>query len=489
VQSLGRGFDEWTYKFFVNDRENPYQTSGSEPFQWRRGYQLGGRSLTWGRQCYRWSDLDFSANREDGHGVDWPIRYADLAPWYDHVETFIGVSGSREGLPQLPDGTFLPAMELNVVEKHLKGVVESRWPDRRVIIGRAAHLTVEKGDRAPCQYRGICARGCSYGAYFSTQSSTLPAAQATGNLTLLTDALVERIETGPKTRRATGIVAIDAKSGARTRYAARVVFLCASTINSVAVLLRSRSEAHPHGLANSSGVLGHYLMDHAQTMSAFAKVNGFNDRTYFGNRPNNFIVPRYRNVTAKTEGMLRGYSYQSLAARHGWSAGQIQPGLGAAFKQRLHGPGDWFIAMGAFAECLPRAENRITLDEAHTDPMGLPQIRIAFSHGPNERALLEDARKEAIAMVEAMGATVVSASGEPGLGGTSVHEMGGARMGWDPNTSVLNRYNQAHDVPNLFVTDGAAMGSTACQNPSLTYMALTARACDTAVSMMKEGKI
>ena len=308
-------------------------------------------------------------------------------------------------------------------------------------------------------------------------------------MTLLTDTLVERIETDPKTQRATGIIAIDAKTGQRTHYAARVVFLCASTINSVAVLLRSRSEAHPNGLANSSGVLGHYLMDHAQTMSAFAKVNGFTDRTYFGNRPNNFIVPRYRNVAAKTQGMLRGYSYQSLAARHGWSAGQIQPGIGATFKQRMHGPGDWFIAMGAFAECLPRAENRITLDEAHTDPMGLPQIRIAFSHGPNERALLEDAKKEAVAMVEAMGATVVTASAEPGLGGTSVHEMGGARMGWDPKTSVLNRYNQAHDMPNLFVTDGAAMGSTACQNPSLTYMALTARACDTAVSMMKEGKI
>jgi choline dehydrogenase-like flavoprotein len=489
VQSLGRAFDEWTYKFFVNDREHPYQTTEKEPFQWRRGYQLGGRSLMWGRQCYRWSDLDFGANKADGHGVDWPIRYADLAPWYDHVESFIGVSGSHEGLAHLPDGNFQPPMPLNAVEKHLKQAVETRWPDRRVIIGRTANLTQEKGDRAPCQYRGICARGCSYGAYFSTQSSTLPAARATGNLTLLTDTLVERINYDPKSCRATGISTIDAKSGTRSQFQARIIFLCASTINSVAVLLRSRSEAFPTGLANSSQVLGHYLMDHAQTMSAFAKVNGFEDRTYYGNRPNNFIVPRFRNVTAHSEGAVRGYSYQSLAARHGWSEGGVQPGIGAPFKEKMHGPGNWFIAMGAFAECLPRAENRITLDESRSDPDGLAQIRIAFAHGDNERQLLSDAKKEAIAMVQSIGATVVSASDEPGLGGTSVHEMGGARMGWDPATSVLNRYNQAHDVDNLFVTDGAAMASSACQNPSLTYMALTARACSTAVSMMKEGKL
>jgi choline dehydrogenase-like flavoprotein len=489
IQRTGRDFDEWTYKHWVNDRENPYQTPADKPFKWIRGYQLGGRSLTWGRQCFRWSEFDFEANAKDGHGVDWPVRYADLAPWYDHVEKFIGVSGSKENLPQLPDGIFQPPMELNVVEKHFKSAIEAHYPTRKLIIGRSANMTEDNGDRSKCQYRRICARGCSYGAYFSTQSSTLPAARATGNLTLLTDHVVEQVNYDPATKRATGVQVLDRKSGARKSYSSRIVFVNAAAINTVALLLRSRSEAFPNGLANSSGVLGRYLMDHAGTMVMFAKVNGFDAHTYYGNRPNNLIIPRFRNITENAPDVLRGYSYQGFALRRKWPRGEMQPGIGADFKNSLRGPGDWILAFGAFAECLPQAGNRVTLDEKNLDADGLPQVHIDFRFGDNERKLVKDAAREAKAMVKLIDATPIMTFDEPGDPGSAVHEMGGARMGRDPRTSVLNGLNQAHDVPNLFISDGAMMGSTSNVNPSLTYMAFTARAVHNAVSMMKEGKV
>ncbi len=489
IQRKNRAFDEWTQAHFVNDREHPYQTTADEPFQWRRGYHLGGRSLMWGRQTYRWSDLDFEANKRDGHGVDWPIRYADIARWYDYVEEFIGVSGSKEGLAQLPDGQFQPPMALNAVELALKAKIESQYHDRSLIIGRCANLTQAKPGRAPCQYRSICARGCSYGAYFSTQSSTLPAARATGNLTLLTDSLVERVNYDPQTRRATGVRVLDVKSRTYSQYAARVVFMCASTIDSVAILQRSASEEFPNGLANSSGALGRYLMDHANALSAVAVIPGFTDRTYFGNRPTGIVIPRFRNVQHRDGDLLRGYSYQGGAYRAGWPRGTRQAGIGKDLKSDLRKPGAWEFILTTFAECLPRAENRVTLDEQARDPHGLPQTRIEFRHGDNERKLLADAQVEAKAMLSLLGAHVVAESSTPGLGGTSIHEMGGARMGLDPRSSVLNRHNQAHDIPNLFVTDGACMASSACQNPSLTYMALTARAADYAVTQIKAGQV
>jgi choline dehydrogenase-like flavoprotein len=487
VQSRGRNFDEWTQQFWVDDTKEPYTTTKEQPFQWRRGYQLGGRSLLWGRQCYRWSDLDFGANAADGHGTDWPIRYADVAPWYDRVEEFIGVNGSIENLPQLPDGKFQPPMQMNALEVAFKHKVESAFPDRRVIMGRSANLTQALGDRAPCQYRGICARGCSYGAYFSTQSSTLPAARATNNLTLLTDTLVESIVTDPGTNRATGVRVIDANTRARSTRTAKVIFLCASTINSVSVLLRSAGAHAPTGLGNSSGVLGHYLMDHAGTISVMALVDGFEAHTYFGNRPNNIIIPRYKNIDAstRTSDFLRGYSFQGGALRQNYPRGSSAPGIGAKLKQDLHAPGPWLILLGGFGECLPNADNRITLDPNRTDTFGMPLTHVAFQHGPNERKLMQDAAREAHRMVALMNGKVILSSDEPGLGGTSVHEMGGARMGRDPKTSVLNGHNQLHDIPNVFVTDGAQMASTACQNPSLTYMALTARAASYAVAQMK----
>ena len=490
VQMKNRHFTEFTQNHFVRDSDHPYAVPDGGAFNWFRSYQLGGRSLTWGRQSYRWSDYDFNANKRDGVGVDWPIRYADIAPWYDKVEEFIGVSGAAEGLPQLPDGRFQPPMELNVVERHARAAIKERWPDRVVTIGRTANLTQAKEGRALCQNRSICARGCSYGAYFSTQSSTLPAARKTGRLTLVTDAVVEAVEHDPATGRATGVRFLDTANKKRTRATARLVFLNAGAFNSNHILLRSTSEAFPNGLANSSGVLGTHVMDHASTLSAIATVPGFEDRTTFGNRPTGIVIPRFRNLdTLDGRGHTRGFSYQGGALQSGWTRAKRAPGIGRDLKEDLRRPGPWRMVLVAFAESMPRASNRLTLDPNKTDAHGAPALRIAFEHGAEEHAALADAKAEAAAMMGAIGGTVVMGMDKPGPGGSAIHEMGGARMGHDPATSVLDRWSRAHDVPNLFVTDGAQMGSSACQNPSLTYMALTARACDAAVRMLKEGAL
>jgi choline dehydrogenase-like flavoprotein len=490
VQSLNRHFTEFTQNHFCRDDQNPFTTAEGKAFNWWRSYNLGGRSLAWGRQSYRWSDYDFDANRRDGHGTDWPIRYADLAPWYDHVEEFIGVSGAAEGLKQLPDGRFQPAMPLNVVEQHVRAKILERWPDRVMTIGRTANLTVAKEGRSECQRRSICARGCSYGAYFSTQSSTLPAAQKTGRLTLVTDSVVEGIDYDPQTRRATGVRILDTAKGKRMRATARLVFLNAGAFNSNHILLRSRSEAMPNGLANSSGVLGTHIMDHATTLASIALIPGFEDRTTFGNRPTGIVIPRFRNLDQLDgPGFSRGYSFQGGALQSGWSRGKREAGLGAEYKKRLRETGPWRLVLVSFAECMPRASNRLTLDPAKTDSNGAPALRIDFAFGAEEAAALQDAKARAAEMMEAAGGQVIMGLDQAGPGGSAIHEMGGARMGHDPRTSVLNKWSQAHDVPNLFVTDGAQMSSSACQNPSLTYMALTARACDAAVKMLGEGTI
>lgn len=490
VQMLNRHFTEYTQNHFVNDAQNPYSKAQGTDFNWFRSYQLGGRSLTWGRQSYRWSDYDFEANKRDGHGTDWPIRYADLAPWYDKVEEFIGVSGAKEGLKQLPDGRFLPAMALNPVEQHVREVMQANWPERRLTIGRTANLTEGKGERGQCQNRSICARGCSYGAYFSTQSSTLPAAMATGRLTVITDAVVEKLDYDPTTRRITGVRYLDRNTKERKTATARMVFLNAGAFNSVHVLLNSASEAMPNGLANSSGVLGTHIMDHANTLSAIALMPGFEDRTTTGNRPTGVVVARYRNMDAMDgEGHTRGYSFQGGALQSTWTAGKRDPGIGTEYKQKLQKPGMWRMVLVGFADCVPRATNRLTLDPKAVDADGIPQLNIAFAFGKEERAALAQAKADAGEMLTKAGGQVIMGFDQPGAGGTAIHEMGGARMGHDPATSVLNKWSQAHDVANLFVTDGAQMSSSACQNPSLTYMALTARAADAAASMLREGKI
>ena len=490
VQMLNRHFTEFTQGHFVNDAENPYSTAAGTDFNWFRSYNLGGRSLTWGRQSYRWSDFDFEANRRDGHGTDWPIRYADIAPWYDKIEEFIGVSGAAENLPQLPDGRFQPPFPLNVVEQAVRERISQRWPDRRLTIGRAANLTAAKEGRGLCQKRSICARGCSYGAYFSTQSSTLPAARKTGNLTLVTDAAVEKVDYDPRTRRVTGVRWVDSKTKQRKRASARLVFLNAGSFNSVHLMLNSANEAMPHGLANRSGVLGTHIMDHPSTLSAMALVPGFENFTTFGNRPTGIVIPRFRNLEQLDgRGHTRGFSYQGGALQSGWTRGKREAGIGGDYKESLQAPGAWRMVLVAFADCMPRASNRLTLDRARTDANGLPVLNIEFAFGAQESAALADAKAEAAAMLTHAGAKVLMGFDKPGPGGSAIHEMGGARMGWDPRTSVLNRWSQAHEVPNLFVTDGAQMSSSACQNPSLTYMALTARACDAAVKMLREGVI
>jgi choline dehydrogenase-like flavoprotein len=489
VQKENRHFNEWTQNHFVKDSDNPYTTDDDKPFNWFRSYQLGGRSLVWGRQSYRWGEVDFLANENDGNGTDWPIRYADLSPWYDHVESFIGVSGSREGLAQLPDGQFQPPMAMNAVERHVKQSIERRYPERRLTIGRVANLTEEKPGRSKCQYRGICARGCSYGAYFSTQSSTLPAAQATGNLTLWTDSVVEGLDYNSATRRVTGVRVLNAGTRERRSVAARAVFLNAGSFNSVHILLRSRSEAFPNGLANSSGALGRYIMDHANALAAVALMPGFDDHTSYGNRPTGIIVPRFKNLSGQNEDFARGYSFQGGAVQSGWRRAQREAGIGADFKARMRSPGPWRMILVAFAESMPRAENRLSLNEARTDALGAPVLNVSMVHGENERKALADASREARTMLEAAGGRVVVSRDEPNPPGSAIHEMGGARMGRDPGSSVLNAHNQAHDVANLFVTDGAAMASSACQNPSLTYMALTARASDYAATLLRQGQL
>ncbi len=489
VQRTSYAFREATQHFFVNDKEHPYVQE--EPFHWIRGYQLGGRSLTWGRQVYRLSDLDFEANALDGHGIDWPLRYEDLKPWYDHVEQFIGVTGKKENLPQLPDGPFLPPMELNCAELKVKEAVEQRF-DRIVTNGRAAILTRPHNGRGACHYCGPCERGCSAGAYFSSLSSTLPAAQKTGNLTIRCDAAVAEVLFDAEKGRASGVRIVDATTGAHEEIRGRLVFLCASTLGTTQIMLNSTSRRFPNGLANSSGVLGHYLMDHPAGAGATAEVPVEENRYYAGNRPNGLYVPRFRNLGGPDSdglGFLRGYGYQGGAGRAGWGRGLSTPGIGAELKRTLRDPGRWTIWIGGWGEMLPRRENRVWLDPEKTDAAGLPILHIECVWGENAEAMRKDVAEQAGAMLDAAGCRNINPFVGGGPPGSTIHEMGTARMGHNPEESVLNGWNQAHEVPNLFVTDGSCMTSSACQNPSLTYMALTARAADYAVKEMKRGNL
>lgn len=491
IQSQARGFDATNRHFWNNDRDNPYVQAPDRPFNWLRADGVGGRSLLWGRHCYRWSDLDFAANERDGHGNDWPIRYRDIAPWYSHVERFVGISGQAEGLVHLPDSEFQPPMQLNVVEKAFKTRLQTAYPQRMITIGRVANLTEPLGERASCHYCGPCQRGCSAGAYFSTQSSTLPAAMKTGRLTLITHSVVESLDYDPKTRRVSGVHVVNTQDKSTRKFSARIVFLCASTFASLQVMLNSRSESHPTGIANSSGTLGRYIMDHLHGHGATGVMPGFDSKYYVGNRPNTFYLPRFRNLDARKPdaNFLRGYGFQGAAAPIDWSGNwQRVPGFGADYKRALRMPGGWRIFMLAFGECLPYADNRVVLDEKR-DRFGVPQLRFEVSYRDNEQRMGEDIVRESVAMFKAGGATDIKPYTSAYTPGTSVHEFGGARMGRDPRESVLNEHNQAHDVSNLFVTDGACMASGSCVNPSLTFMALTARAAAYAVGEMQANRI
>jgi len=482
IQKQCYACNEWGSKFFVNDLDNPYENDADKPFSWIRGRHVGGRSITWGRQVYRWSDLDFEANVRDGVGVDWPIRYRDIAPWYDHVERFIGVSGQAEGLAQLPDGRFLPPMQLRCAEEVVKEAMARHWPGERVLtIGRCAVLTAPHRGRAPCHYCGPCERGCVTHSYFSSIGSTLPAAYETGRLTLRPNSVVESVLYDSRRGRARGVRVIDAETMAVTEFEGRIVFLCASALESTRLLLNS-------GLANSSGQLGRNLMDHVFGAGAGGTMPGLESHRSFGSRPNGIYIPRFRNVRERHPAFLRGYGFQGGAGRSGWD--RRLRGFGAAFKQSLIDDlGPWTFGIGGWGECLPREDNYVALHPTLRDKWGVPALRIQCTWGPNERALLEDMQVAAAEILEAAGATGISTYNSNLPPGLCIHEMGTARMGRDPRTSVLNGWNQCHDVPNVFVTDGACMTSSANQNPSITYMALTARACDYAVRAMRRNEL
>lgn len=495
IQSRSYAFNSATKQWWVRDSEHPYATPEERPFTWLRGYHLGGRSITWGRQTYRWSDADFNSNKLDGHGTDWPIRYADLSPWYDRVERFAGISGANEGIPQLPDGQFLAPMGLTCVEVAFKEKIEHEYPGRRITVGRCAHLTEPRPHhialgRGPCQLRGHCERGCGYGAYFSSLSATLPAAERTGNLTVITDAIVERLDYDQARRRVSGVRVIDANTGETRSYQARVVFLCASSIATAQILLNSPSEAFPNGLANRSDAVGRYLMDHVGGIGASGSHPGFLDRYYYGRRPTGFYLPRYVNLTEKDDvEFVRGFGFQGYSWRSTWARASHETGVGADLKRRLRSPGRWEIHLIGFGEMLPRAENRVTLHPTRRDRWGLPLVHIDCTYGENELRIAERANRDAVQMLLDAGFENVAPFGEVSPPGSSVHEMGTARMGRDPATSVLNGRNQAHDVPNLFITDGSCMASSGTVNPSLTYMALSARAAHYAADLLGAGEL
>jgi len=481
--------DEYSNKFFVSDVENPYTCEEGKHFSWIRGRQVGGKSITWGRQSYRWSDLDFEANLKDGIAVDWPIRYADIAPWYDYVEEFAGISGQAEGLPQLPDGKFLPPMEMTCVEHDLRDALAKHFDDRMMTIGRAAVLTRTHKGRAACHYCGICHRGCITQSYFSSLNSTLPAAQKTGRLTLRPYSVVRNLNYDSKTGRVTGANVIDAQTKNELEFKARIFFICCSTLESTRLLLNSATPEMPNGLANSSGELGHNLMDHHMGAGASGSMPGHEDKMPFGNRPNGIYIPRFRNVKTKHRDFIRGYGYQGGGSRDGWTRGMSMPGFGADFKNALKKPGPWRMGMGGFGECLPNHNNYVEINKNKLDAWGIPTLTIHCAWGENEQTMSKDIAVQAAEMLAAAGAKNISVRQEISSPGLGIHEMGTARMGRDPKTSVLNEHNQAHDVKNLFLPDGACMVSSSCVNPSLTYMALTARACDFAVSRMKRNEL
>lgn len=480
--------DELGSAFFVDDVDNPYTTPEDEPFLFLRGRQVGGRSIMWGRQVYRLSDLDFEANARDGVGTDWPIRYRDLEPWYDHVERFIGVSGEALGLPQLPDSQFLPPMEMTCAERFVREGMQRAYGDDRVLtIGRCAVLTRDHMGRRACHYCGPCERGCRTRSYFSSLNATLPAAEATGRMTLRPNSVVHSLDY--RDGRVSAVRVIDRESHEALEFTGRVVFLAASTLESTRLLLHSTSPEFPDGLANGSGTVGKYLMDHTMGHGASGDVPGFMDPANKNRRLNGIYLPRFRNVTDAHPDFLRGYAYQGSGSRQGWGRGVTERGIGADFKQSLIDPGAWRMTLYGFGECLPDERNHVTLDPEVEDAWGIPALRISCRWRDNEVAMFDDMAVQAAEMLEAAGVRNVEVFHEDNPPGKTIHEMGTARMGRDPATSVLNGFNQAHDVPNLFVVDGSCMASSANQNPSLTYMALTARACDYAVNAMRRNEL
>lgn len=473
--------------WWVNDKENPY--TEVKRFDWIRGYHVGGRSLMWGRQSYRLSDMDFTANLKDGVAVDWPIRYKEMAPWYEYVEKYIGVSGQPEGLPHLPDGNYLPPMEMNCVELHFKDKLSDNYDDRLMTIGRTAHITEHKGQvgRGPCQYRNLCMRGCPYGGYFSSNSSTLPAAERTGNMTLRPNSIVQEVIYDKDKGKAVGVRILDAETLETQEFYAKIIFLNASTLGSTHIMLNSTSERFPNGLGNDSGELGHNLMDHHFKAGAHAEIDGFDDQYYKGRRPNGIYIPRFRNIKEKSDSFIRGYGYQGGGSRENWMDTIKEASVGAELKDKIMHPGVWKMGLMGFGEMLPYHENFVSLNKSKMDKYGLPTLTIDCEFKQNELNMRKDMVSSAAEMLEVAGLKNVQTYDDIGGPGLGIHEMGTARMGRDAKTSVLNGNNQVHGASNVYVTDGASMTSSACQNPSLTYMALSARAADHAAKELKKG--
>lgn len=482
--------NEMTAGMWANAKDHPY--TEAKRFDWFRSYQMGGRSLLWGRQSYRWNEEDFLANQKDGIAVDWPIRYKDLAPWYDYVEKFAGISGSIEGLDVLPDGEFLPPIPLNIVEKDVAKRIQKAFKGTRHLIhSRSANITqpLPEQNRVNCQYRNKCWLGCPFGAYFSTQSSTLPAAMKTGNLTVRPYSIVTQILYDKNTKKATGVEVLDSETNQTYEFKSKIVFLNASALNSTWVLMNSATDIYDGGLGSSSGELGHNVMDHHLNVGASGEIEGFDDKYYSGRRPCGFYIPRFRNWGDDKRGYRRGFGYQGSASRQGWQQNVAEMNMGAGLKDALSEPGTWRIGMGGFGEVLPDHRNKVTLDKSVKDKWGLPVLSMDAQLQENEWQMRKDMEQDAIDILAAAGVkNITSFNGDSHLG-KGIHEMGTARMGLDPKTSVLNKFNQVWDAPNVFVTDGACMTSASCVNPSLTYMALTARAASYAVEQLKKGNL
>ena len=483
VQSRHYSFREDNKHFYIDDQKNRYDET--KRFDWIRGDIVGGRSLLWARACYRWSDLYYESNLKDGHGVDWPIRYKDIEPWYDYVESFIGVSGNSDGISTLPDGKFLPPFEMNCVEKSFKEKIESKFSTRKVIMGRTANLTKPVQGRGQCQARDLCHRGCPFGAYFSTNASTIPAAYATGNLTVRPHSLVNKVIYDEQKQKAIGVEIVDTETNKMQEFYSRIIFLNASTVATAFILLNSTSSKFPNGLGNGSDQVGRNLMDHHKGLSISAAVEGFEDSYYYGRRPTPLYIPRFRNVTEKTDSFIRGYQFGGSASR---PKGRVpeDDSIGVGLKDAMSEAGGWQMSLYAFGECLPYAENRITLNHNKKDQWGRPVIAIDCEFKDNEKAMHNDIAITGKELLESAGYKNVEVRGQMSFPGNANHEMGIARMGMDPKTSVLNAFNQMHEVQNVFITDGSCMTSSSCLNPSLTYMALTARACDYAVKEMNK---
>jgi len=478
---------EQTLGMWVNDTESPY--TETKRFDWYRAYHTGGRSLHWGRQSYRWNKWDFEANAKEGIAIDWPIRYDELAPWYSYVEKFAGIQGSKEGLDVLPDGEFMPAMEMNIVEKDVSAKLKEHYKGKRhMFIGRSANITEPHYDRTNCQYRDRCWRGCPFGAYFSTQSATLPAAMKTGNLTLENNKIVTKLIYDKNSKKATGVEVLDAETNKTYTYNAKIIFLCASSFNSTWVLMNSATDIWPDGLGSSSGELGHNVMDHHFRVGAGATVEGYEDKYLYGRRPTGIYIPRFRNVYDDKRDYLRGFGYQGSANR-GRGIDVAEFTIGAELKEAMSEPGKWHMGITAFGEMLPDHNNKMTLNKNKKDKWGLPIIDFDVEIKENEKKMRIDMMNDAAEMLTAAGLKDVTTYDSGYAVGMGIHEMGTARMGKDPKTSVLNGNNQVWDAMNVFVTDGACMTSASCVNPSLTYMALTARAADFAVRELKKGNL